>query len=158
MLGQGQSKFASIIVRIFNLFLLSLLYIFLCYIFIENKEIAKLVPHSKVRSIAFIIGYCVALSSVDYYLAIKGNNFTDWMTEIAVLLVFIVLIVSYLGAELFKTPVTIVQKKYWFFSSTKIAGYIYDDFYRKILILEYFLVPFVLVKLFLLKRRLNKQN
>lgn len=120
MFANASSHKTSTIFRFFNLLIFTLLYVALGYVVIENKELAEILPRTNARSAVLLISYVAMLSILNYGLANKANNWTDWKTEIGVVSFFMVIIIAWLGSQMYKLKVA--EKKKWLVFKEDVYG------------------------------------
>ena len=89
----SESKKSSFATRIMTVLAITLMLVFSALLLLDNKEAEKLIPRSSLRSLTLILGYCVAILTSNYALAVRGRNLMDWRTEILLSLNFIALFV-----------------------------------------------------------------
>lgn len=92
---------ASFVSRLIVVFAFTLLFIFSALVVLENVELRRIIPHSTPRSLALLFGYCVAILSTNYFMALKGRTLTDWFTEILIALNFVAFLAAMLLPSLF---------------------------------------------------------
>ena len=85
----SEFKKASFASRLVTLFALTLLFVFTALVLLDNREVEKIFPHSFIRSLAILFGYCVAILSTNYFMAIRGRNFIHWKLEILIALNYV---------------------------------------------------------------------
>lgn len=85
----SEFKKASFASRLMTLFALTLLFVFTALVLLENRELEKVFPHSLTRSLAILSGYCVAILSTNYFMALRGRNFIEWKLELLIAFNFI---------------------------------------------------------------------
>lgn len=108
----SEEQFSSIILRLCTILAFSIFCVFAGMVLVENRELHKLLSPTVARSMMLLLGYCVAIISMNYYLAIRAQNFTDWRTELSFICFFVVLVIGWLGGYLF--PLTIkVPAPFW---------------------------------------------
>lgn len=103
----SESHFAGIIMRLTSLAFFALVCIFTGMVLVENHELQKMLPPTVARSMMLLFGYCGAIISLNYFLAIRAENFTDWRTELSLIIFFVVLVFGWLGGYLFPLTITV---------------------------------------------------
>ena len=88
-MGLSEFKKASFASRLVTLLALTLLFVFTALVLLDNREVEKIFPHSFIRSLAILFGYCVAILSTNYFMALRGRNFIHWKLEILIALNYI---------------------------------------------------------------------
>ena len=84
-------KKASFSYRLMTVLALTILFVFTALVLLENREIQKLLPHSNMRSFAILFGYCVAILSTNYFMALRGRNFIEWKIELLIAFNYVLL-------------------------------------------------------------------
>lgn len=118
-MANPEGHFASIILRLTTLLAFSLLYVFAGMVIIENRELHKMLSPTVARSMMLLLGYCGAIVSMNYYLGIRAQNFTDWRTELLLISFFVVLVLGWLGGYLFPLTIT-VPAPFWKFWASEV--------------------------------------
>jgi len=106
-------KFAGIATRVLYIAILTAVLVVGGFVFLENTELHKLIAPTPFVRIAVLLGQCLALVSANYYLAIKGNNFTDAKTEILLVLAAGFTCVSVLGPHMFLRQIGVNTAPWW---------------------------------------------
>lgn len=83
------------------------------FVFLENTELHKLLAPTPIVKLAVILGQCLTLVSANYFLALKGNNFTDAKTEILIVLAGAFACASILGPYMFLRQVGVETAPSW---------------------------------------------
>lgn len=109
---------SSFVNRLITLLSITILLVFTALVAIENKELEKLLPPSKSRSLALLFGYTVAILSSNYLMAIRGRNFTNWKTELLISFNYVWLFSTILLPWLFPISVDIDTPWYKPFSDS----------------------------------------
>lgn len=97
----SEGRYTSIIMRLVTLLAFTLFYIFSGLVVIENRQLHKLLSPTFARSMMILVGYCLAVISVNYALALRAKNFTNWRTELTFVAFFVVLVAGGLAGHLF---------------------------------------------------------
>lgn len=104
----SKASFAS---RVLTVFAFTLLFIFTVFLFLDNKEIQKLIPVGLHRSLVLLLGYSTAILATNYVMALRGRNLTDWLTEIFIAANFVLFFAAMTLPSLF--PVEITSESPW---------------------------------------------
>lgn len=106
-------KFAGIATRVLYIAILTAVLVVGGFVFLENTELHKLIAPTPFVRIGVLLGQCLALVSANYFLAIKGNNFTDAKTELLLVLAAGFTCVSVLGPYMFLRQVGVSTAPWW---------------------------------------------
>lgn len=77
----SRASFAS---RLIVVFAVTLLFIFTTLLVLDIKEIQKVLPHGKLRSLVLLFAYSTGILTTNYVMALKGRNLTHWITELLI--------------------------------------------------------------------------
>ena len=83
------------------------------FVFLENIELHKLIAPTPFVRIGVLLGQFLALISANYFLAIKGKNFTDAKTELLIVFAGGFTCVSILGPHMFLRQVGVNAAPWW---------------------------------------------
>lgn len=144
------SHFASIIMRITSLACAALVCIFAGIVLVENHELQKILPPTFARSMLILVGYFSAISALNYFLAVRAGNFTDWRTELSLVIFFVVFIFGWLGGYLF--PLTMTTEGSWWRPWATGVTHAPDDRFMWFWVLLIPIVFILLIRLFKIHR------
>lgn len=75
------------------------------FVFVENRELQKVVPATGSLKASILLGYLLALIMVNYMMAIRGDNWTDPAGEALVVLGCWLTVVTFVGPSMFPVVV-----------------------------------------------------
>lgn len=104
----SRASFAS---RVITVFAFTLLFIFTVLLFLDNKEIQKVIPHGPLRSLVLLLGYSTAILATNYVMALRGRNLTHWLTETLISANFVLFFAAMTLPSLF--PIAIESTGPW---------------------------------------------
>lgn len=88
-------KRSGFVLRMMMVLALSCAFLFTALVVLENKEIAKIIPHSPFRSLSLFFGYIVGILSYNYLSAHRGRNHMGWKVEACLMLAVITVFAAF---------------------------------------------------------------
>lgn len=103
----------GIALRVLYIVVLTAALIISGFVFLENREIHKIIAPTVFVNLAILSGQALALIGMNYFLAIRGNNLMDATTEIFLMLAAIFTCTAILGPHMFMKQIGVEVPSWW---------------------------------------------
>jgi hypothetical protein len=110
---QHRVLLAGITIRVLYLVALTAALVVAGFVFLENRELHKVLPATPAANAAVLLGQALAVIAADYFLAHKGQNLTDALTESCIILAAIFACVTVLGPHMFLKQIGVTTPPWW---------------------------------------------
>ena len=117
-------QLVGVINRFIYLAVLTALLVVGGYVYLENTEVHKIWPPTRLHLIGMLLAQSLTLAGANYLLAIKGKNFTEPKAEVAFLFACILALVSFEAPYMFERQigVDIIERLFWWDTVTPIIA------------------------------------
>lgn len=148
----NEFKKASFASRLVTLFAVVLMFIFSALVILDNNELKKILPHSPARSLALFFGYCFAILSTNYLMALRGRNLIDWKSEILISINFMLFFSAWTLPWLF--PIILESRGPWWKLFQKITQLQQNPIFYFVFLIQLPILIYTIIRL----RRFFRSN